>query len=70
MFLQEWPQGITVDQHGGSKYLPASYQVSKIYVFRDHIYDPEIELRAVLIMVMIDDDDDRHHHHHHHHHHH
>jgi hypothetical protein len=53
MFLQEWPQGITVNQHGGSKYLPAAYQVSKVYVFRDHIYDPEIKLHAVLMMMMM-----------------
>jgi len=53
MFLQEWPQGITVDQHCGSKYLPATYQVSKTYVFRDHIYDPEIKLHDVLMMMMI-----------------
>jgi len=53
MFLQEWSQEITVDQHGGSKYLPAKYQVSKLYVFRDHIYDPEIKLHAVLMMMMM-----------------
>jgi len=52
MFLQEWPQGITVDQCGGSKYLLAAYQVTKIYVFRDHIIYPEIKLHTVLTMMI------------------
>jgi hypothetical protein len=32
-------------------YLPAAYYVTKIYVFRDHIYNPEIKLHAVLMMI-------------------